>query len=105
MHLPRVSKTWEDDAGMSMPDKGKAAAGVKRRLAEDATDPTVKRACVDFHCPDLEAADNLAGLMDSTWDEVVKAREAVSTVEERLRAVEGHLRMIDGWVRNLSRQA
>ena len=82
MHLPRVSKTWEDDAGMSIPDKGKAAASMKRRLAEDATDPTLKRAHVNFHCPDLEVADNLAGLMDSTWDEVVKAREAVSMAEE-----------------------
>ena len=82
MPLRRVSKTWEDDAGMSMPDKGKAAASVKRRLAEDATDPTLKRAHVNFHCPDVEVADTLAGLVDSTWDKVVKAREAVSTVEE-----------------------
>ena len=103
MPLPRVSKTQEDDAGMSMPDKGKA--GVKRRLAEDATDPMAKRAHVDFHRPDLEVVDNLAGLMDSTWDEVVKAREVVSTAEERLRAVEGCLQMIDGWVQNLCRQA
>ena len=90
---------------MSMPDKGKAAAGVKRRLAKDATDPTAKWACVNFHRLDLEAADNLAELVDSTWDEVVKAREVVSTVEERLQAVEGHLRMIDSWVWNLCQQA
>ena len=82
MPLPTVSKTQEDNAGMSMPDKGKAAVGVKRRLAEDATDPTAKRAHVDVHQPDLEAAENLAGLVDSTWDKVVKAREAVSMAEE-----------------------
>ena len=61
MPLPKVSKTWENDAGMSMPDKGKAAARVKRRLAEDATDSMAKRARVDVHRPDLEVADNLAG--------------------------------------------
>ena len=105
MPLQRVSKTQEDDAGMSMPDKGKAVAGMKRRLAEDATDPTAKWAHVDFHCPDLEAGDNLAGLVDSTWDEVGKAREVVSMAEERLWAVEGHLQMIDGWVWNLCQQA
>ena len=105
MSLPKVSKTREDDAGMSMPDKGKAAVGVKRRLAKDATDPTAKRAHVDVHQPDLEVVENLAGLMDSTWDEVVKAREAVSTAEERLWAVEGRLRMIDGWVWDMHRQA
>ena len=91
MPLPRVSKTREDDAGMSRPDKGKAAASVKRRLAEDMTGPTVKWAHVNLHRLDLEAVDNLAGLVDSTWDEVVRAREAVSTAEEQLRAMEGHL--------------
>ena len=78
---------------------------MKRRLAEDATDPTAKWAHVDFHCPDLEAGDNLEGLVDSTWDEVGKAREVVSMAEERLWAVEGHLQMIDGWVWNLCQQA
>ena len=45
--------------------------------------------------------DNLAGLMDSTWDEVVKAREVVSMAEECLQAMEGHLWLIDNWVQNL----
>ena len=104
MPLPKVSKTRENDAGMSMPDKGKTVVGVKRRLAEDTTDPTAKRAHVNVHQPDLEAAENLAGLVDSTWDEVVKAREAVSTAEEQLQAVEGCLRMIDGWVQDMRQQ-
>ena len=55
---------------------------MKRRLAEGVTDPMVKQARVDFHRPDLEVVDNLVGLMDSTWDKVVKAREAVSMAEE-----------------------
>ena len=82
MPLPRASKTWEDNAGVSMLDRGKAVAGMKRGLAEDTMGPTAKRARADLRRPDLEAADNLAGLVDSTWDEVVRAREAVSTAEE-----------------------
>ena len=87
------------------PDKGKAMVSMKRRPIEDMPSPTAKRLCVDSRPPDLEAVDHLANLVDGMWDEVVKAREAVSVVEERLQAIEGHLQLMDDWVRNLCQQA
>ena len=94
-----------DSGKEGKPDKGKAVVGVKRRPIEDTPGPAVKRLRVNSRPPDLEVVDHLANLMDGTWDEVVKAREAVSAAEEHLRAVEGHLRLMDDWVRNLHRQA
>ena len=86
----------KDDPGMeSMPDQGKAVVGVKRRLTKDTSGPTMKRPHVNPCHLDLEVAENLAGLVDSTWDEVVKVKEVVSTAEECLWAVEGHLWLID----------
>ena len=73
------------------PDKGKAVVGVKRRPTEGMPSPATKRLRVDSRPPDLEAVDQLANLVDGTWDEVVKVREAVHAAEERLRAVEGRL--------------
>ena len=74
-----------DDPRMEgIPDKGKAVVGMKRRPTEDVSAPTMKWLCVDSHPSDLEAVDNLANLMDSTWDEVVKARKVVSMAEEHL---------------------
>ena len=56
MPLPRVAKTREDDAGINMLDKGKAVASVKRRLAEDATDPFFLFYFIFlYHFIDLEA--------------------------------------------------
>ena len=57
----------EGDPGVeSMPDKGKAVVGVKRRSTKDASGPTVKWPRVESGLPDLEAVDNLVGLMEST---------------------------------------
>ena len=81
-------------------DKGKAVVSVKRRLTEDMLGSVMKRPHVDSRPPDLEAAN----LVDGTWDEVVKAREAVSAAEESLRAVKGRLRLMDDWVWNLHQQ-
>ena len=83
------------------PDKGKAVVGMKWRLTEDMPGSAAKWPRVDSRPLDLEAEDCLANLVDGTWDEVVKAREAVSAVEECLQAVEGRLQLMDDWVRNL----
>ena len=80
------------DSGVEgKPDKGKAVVSVKWRPTEDMLGSAAKQPHVDSRPPDLEAADRLVNLMDGTWDEVVKAREAVSAAEERLQAIDGRL--------------
>ena len=106
MPLPGATTNQDEDLMVeSMQEKGKAAVSVKRKPTRDMLGPTVKQPCVDPHHLDLEEADNLAGLMDSTWDKVVKAREVVSMAKECLQAVEGHLWLIDDWVWNLCQWA
>ena len=65
-------------------DKGKTVVGVKRRPTEDMLGSAMKWPCIDSRPLDLEVVDCLVNLVNSTWDRVVKAREAVSAVEERL---------------------
>ena len=86
----------------SVQEKSAPVVGVKCKAAEEAPNPHLpKHPIVEGSIPPVGELDQLAAILNGTWDEVVEVREAVSAAEGRLRAVEGWLRVMDDWVRAL----
>ena len=66
----------------STQEKSAPVVGVKRKAAEEAPNPHLpKRPIVEGSIPPVGELDQLAAILNGTWDKVVEAREAVSVAE------------------------
>ena len=89
----------------SSQEKAELVVGVKWKVTEGAPNPRLAKCpFIEASTPQVEELDQLAALLNGTWDEVVEAREAVGTAEGHLRAVEGRFQVMDDWVRALCHQ-